>query len=227
MRQIVLDTETTGLDPRDGHRLIEVGCLELVERKPTGYHWHYYFNPEREVDAGAVAVHGLDDAFLADKPLFADYADELVEYLRGAELIIHNAAFDVGFINAELIRYGHAVRDIASICTVTDTLALARNTYPGQRNSLDALCKRLGIDNTSRTLHGALLDAELLASVYLAMTGGQTSLGFELEDTQSHCAPDLQRVAPLTVVRANDAELALHSQWIERLGERCKWTSLS
>jgi DNA polymerase III subunit epsilon len=177
MRQIVLDTETTGLEPREGHRIIEIGCVELVDRRPTGRNFHEYLNPDRQIDAEAEAVHGIRNAFLADKPRFAELAARLVAYLRGAELIIHNAAFDVGFLDHELRLWrGTEAPCIAELCTVTDSLLMARKLHPGQRNGLDALCKRYAIDNSHRTLHGALLDAEILADVYLAMTGGQVSL---------------------------------------------------
>ena len=175
MRQIVLDTETTGLEPEQGHRIIEIGCVELRGRRLTGKDFHHYLNPDREIDAGAIEVHGITNEMLADKPRFANLVGDLIEYLRGAELLIHNAAFDVGFLDKELEWAGRPER-IADICTVTDTLALARDMYPGQRNSLDALCKRLDVDNSSRDLHGALLDAQILADVYLMMTGGQGDL---------------------------------------------------
>ena len=175
MRQVVLDTETTGLEVREGHRLIEIGCVELIDRKLTGRQLHQYINPGRTIDEGAEAVHGITLEFLADKPDFSAVKEEIIEFLSGAELIIHNASFDVGFLDAELKR-ARERRRIADFSTVTDSLALARTKYPGQKNNLDALCKRLGIDNTARTLHGALLDAEILAEVYLAMTGGQASL---------------------------------------------------
>lgn len=178
MRQIVLDTETTGLDPRQGHRIIEVACIEMVNRRPTGHHLHKYFNPEREIDAGAAAVHGITLDFLADKPKFADAADEFLEFINGAELIIHNAPFDLGFLNAELRRLDRV--PVETLCNgVIDTLKMAKELHPGKRNSLDALCDRYEIDNSQRTLHGALLDTELLAEVFLAMTRGQNSLMIE------------------------------------------------
>lgn len=176
MRQIILDTETTGLEPEQGHRVIEIGCVELVHRRPTGRHFHRYLNPEREVDEGAVQVHGLTSEFLADKPRFAEVVDELLEFIDDAELVIHNAEFDVGFLNHELRRSAHAITDLRERCAVLDTLTLARQLHPGQRNSLDALCKRYAVDNSQRELHGALLDAQILAEVYLAMTGGQAAL---------------------------------------------------
>ena len=180
-RQIVLDTETTGLEPEQGHRIIEIGCVEMIERRPTGNNFHLYLQPDREIDAGAIEVHGITNEFLVDKPRFGDIVDDLVAYLADAELIIHNAPFDVGFIDAEFSRQERATR-LADICRVTDTLVMAREMHPGQRNSLDALCGRYQIDNSQRTKHGALLDAEILADVYLAMTGGQKSLSLEEED---------------------------------------------
>ena len=180
MRQIILDTETTGLEHEAGHRIIEIGALEMLERRLTGRQFHYYINPEREVEGGALEVHGITDDFLADKPRFADVAGELVEFIRDAELVIHNAEFDVGFLDAEFARLDDGPRT-ADLCTVLDTLALARELHPGQRNSLDALCKRYEVDNTNRTLHGALLDSEILAEVYLAMTGGQAALGLDAD----------------------------------------------
>lgn len=184
MRQIVLDTETTGLEPDLGHRIIEIGCVELVNRRPTGRTFHHYLNPEREIEQGALEVHGITAEFLRDKPRFADIADELMDFISGAELVIHNAAFDVAFLDAELRRHAANVpafagRLVSAECRILDTLALARDMHPGQRNSLDALCKRYGIDNSHRELHGALLDARILADVYLAMTGGQVGLALE------------------------------------------------
>lgn len=177
MRQIVLDTETTGLDAKSGHRIIEIGCVEMINRKLTGNHFHYYINPEREIDAGAQEVHGISLEFLQDKPKFKEIVKAFIDYVEGAELIIHNASFDIGFLNAELRILKHKIKDVNKICTVTDSLLLAREKHPGQRNSLDALCKRYEVDNFNRELHGALLDSEILAEVYLRMTGGQTSLG--------------------------------------------------
>ena len=176
MRQVVLDTETTGLEVSQGHRIIEIGCVELVGRRLTGRHFHRYINPERDIDAGAIEVHGITNTFLADKPVFARIAREFVEFIEGAELIIHNAPFDVGFLDSELQRLEPEAPGLEARCEVTDTLVMARSRHPGQRNSLDALCQRYGVDNSSRELHGALLDAEILADVYLAMTGGQTAL---------------------------------------------------
>jgi DNA polymerase-3 subunit epsilon len=181
MRQIVLDTETTGLEVRQGHRLIEIACVELLERRPSGRHYQTYLNPERAIDEGAREVTGIADEFLLDKPRFAEVVDEFLAFVDGAELIIHNATFDIGFLDAELARAGEHYGRMIDRCSVLDTLAMARERYPGQRNSLDALCKRLGVDNSARDLHGGLIDAQLLADVYLAMTSGQVvlDLGFE------------------------------------------------
>jgi DNA polymerase-3 subunit epsilon len=179
MRQIVFDTETTGLEHASGHRIIEIGCVELMNRRLTGRKFHRYLNPEREIDAGALAVHGIDLARLQSAPRFAEIAEELLAFISGAELIIHNAPFDVGFLDAELARLPGEPRTVAALCRVLDTLALARSLHPGQRNSLDALCKRYSVDNTKRELHGALLDAGILVDVYLAMTGGQSALALD------------------------------------------------
>ncbi len=177
MRYVILDTETTGMPVTDNHRIIEIGCVEMIGRKLTGRHFHVYLQPDREVDEGAIAVHGITDEFLQDKPRFREVADEFYEFIRGAELIIHNAAFDIGFINNEFALLAQDDRsEVTDYCSVLDTLLMARERHPGQRNSLDALCKRYGVDNSGRDLHGALLDAEILADVYLAMTGGQTHL---------------------------------------------------
>ena len=222
MRQVVLDTETTGLEVREGHRLIEIGCVELIDRKPTGRQLHHYINPGRTIDEGAEAVHGITLEFLADKPDFASVKEDIVEFLKDAELIIHNAAFDVGFLDAEFKR-ARERRRTQDFCTITDSLALARAKYPGQKNSLDALCKRLGIDNSARTLHGALLDAEILAEVYLALTGGQASLGLDApeeraatEDRESEMRK-VQRPASLRVTEPNEAELSAHEQMLKKL----------
>ncbi|MFO7306657.1 MAG: DNA polymerase III subunit epsilon [Gammaproteobacteria bacterium] len=216
MRQIVLDTETTGLEPEQGHRIIEIGCVELVNRRKTGRTFHRYLQPDREVDWGALQVHGITNDFLAQQPRFAEIADELIEFLKGAELIIHNAAFDVAFLDAELQRLAGPIRSVRELCTITDTLSLARQMHPGQRNSLDALCKRYGIDNSHRELHGALLDAQILCDVYLAMTGGQAALilGEEsevsLESTAEPVAASVRTVGPLRVVRATEEERRAH-----------------
>ena len=179
MRQIVLDTETTGLETSDGHRIIEIGCVELLDRRITGDTYHQYIQPDRQIDAAAVEVHGITNESLADKPRFADIANDFLEFIRGAELVIHNAPFDVGFINHEFTLLANCPGSVGDYCKVLDTLALARRLHPGQRNSLDALCRRYDIDNSQRELHGALLDAEILADVYLGMTGGQVSLSLD------------------------------------------------
>lgn len=237
MRQIVLDTETTGLEVPQGHRVIEIGCIELIDRRSSGRVLHRYLNPDREIDAGAIEVHGITNEFLADKPRFADVVDEFLEFVRGAELIIHNAPFDLAFLDAELARLeGHG--RMTDLCGVLDTLVLARSRHPGQRNSLDALCKRYGVDNSQRTLHGALLDAEILADVYLAMTGGQTalSLGGEARDGQGGEPVAVIRRLPadrprLVVVRAGDEALAAHQARLAVLdkaaGGTCVWNRLA
>jgi DNA polymerase-3 subunit epsilon len=184
MRQVVLDTETTGLDPSEGHKIVEIGCVEIENRKLTGSHFQVYLNPERDIDKAAIEVHGLTSEFLIDKPRFSEIQDEFLEFVRGAELIIHNAPFDVGFINHELKKANSSSNHIEDDCTILDTLVFARNKHPGQRNSLDALCKRYEVNNTHRELHGALLDAEILADVYLAMTSGQSDLS--LKEDASH-----------------------------------------
>ena len=220
-RQIVLDTETTGLDPAQGHRIIEIGCVELANRSLTGRHYHVYINPEREVEDSAIEVHGITNEFLADKPLFSAIAEDFLEFIRGAELIIHNAAFDVGFINHELNLWGSARERVADLCQVTDTLTMARRKHPGQKNSLDALCKRYGIDNSQRDLHGALLDAEILADVYLAMTGGQTALSLDTGSGEAGGASGIRRLSdervPLRVIRASSEELEAHRALLETL----------
>jgi DNA polymerase-3 subunit epsilon len=202
MRQVVLDTETTGLEPEAGHRIIEIGCVELVNRRSTQKSFHRYLNPERAVDQGALEVHGIDDDFLATQPLFAEVAADFIQFVDGAELVIHNADFDVAFINHELARVESLPQDITQRCRILDTLALARRMHPGQRNSLDALAKRYEVDNSKRELHGALLDARILADVYLAMTGGQASLSLE-----GHV--ELSVVRELTVVPVGRAGLDL------------------
>jgi len=224
MRQIILDTETTGLETKEGHRIIEIGCVELVDRKLTGKHFHQYLNPDRMIDAGAMQVHGISNEFLSDKPRFYQIVDQLMEYLNGAELVIHNAAFDIGFLNYELSLLRRSEwKLITNHCTVLDTLALAREKHPGQRLSLDALCKRYGINNAHRKLHGALLDAELLAEVYIGLTSGQESLAF-LEESGEEAGvieadmPKLERQSlPLTVVTANTDETQAHFAYIAML----------
>lgn len=234
MRSVVLDTETTGMPVTEGHRIIEIGCIELQGRRQTGRHFHVYLQPDRVVDEGAVAVHGITDEFLADKPRFHEVADEFFEFIKGAQLIIHNAAFDVGFINAEFERLGHVERaDVSQYCQVLDTLLMARERHPGQRNSLDALCKRYGVDNSERTLHGALLDAEILADVYLAMTGGQTHLSLGGEETgatgigaASLIRPLSDQRVPTPIIRASAEELAAHEERLKALEKAADGTPL-
>ena len=216
MRQIVLDTETTGLEPSDGHRIIEIGCVELVNRRITGETYHQYINPDRGIDAGAVEVHGITNKFLQDKPHFAQIAADFLAFIKGAELIIHNAPFDVGFINHEFVLLADASSVVSDYCSVVDTLSMARHLHPGQRNSLDALCKRYEIDNSHRELHGALLDAEILSDVYLLMTGGQVSLSLDSHaDAQGNIQTEIRRLPAdrpaLKVIRADKAELKSHT----------------
>lgn len=221
MREVVLDTETTGIDPKSGHRIIEIGCVELLDRRLTGRHFHAYINPEREVEEGAFAVHGISDAFLADKPLFAAVANDFMQFVKGARLVIHNAPFDIGFLDMELERLGGLLGKMAEHCGVVDTLTMAREKHPGQRNSLDALCKRYMVDNSQRDLHGALLDAEILADVYLTMTGGQTALLLAGQgtdsDTNSHGVTSVRRLDPtkrgaLKVISPSPAEMEAHAE---------------
>jgi DNA polymerase-3 subunit epsilon len=229
VRQVVLDTETTGLEVSQGHRIIEIGCVEIIDRKLTGRHYHQYIKPQRAIDQGALEVHGITEEFLADKPVFARVADEFLEFIRGAELVIHNAPFDVGFIEAEFKLLDPASAPVSSYCNVTDSLQLARSRHPGQRNNLDALCQRYAVDNSNRTLHGALLDAEILADVYLLMTGGQTSLGLspdkEGAGTGSGSASAIRRLPEarprLRVISPSEEELAVHEARLDVLSERC------
>jgi DNA polymerase-3 subunit epsilon len=235
MRQIVLDTETTGLFPEEGHRIIEIGCVELIDRLLTGQRFHVYLNPQRQVDAGAAEVHGLTNEFLADKPVFADVAADFLAFVSGAELIIHNAPFDVGFIDHELrLSRCDDVGALRDYCAITDTLALAKKKHPGQRNSLDALCKRYQVDNSHRDLHGALLDAEILAQVYLLMTGGQLSLGLGAEPSGDTGAAGAhggaRRTAlglSLKVVYCTEQEAAAHEARLDAIekasGGACVW----
>lgn len=214
MRQIILDTETTGIGHEHGHKIIEIGCVELFDRKLTGKHFHVYLNPQREVDEGAFRVHGISSAFLQDKPLFKDVLADFLQFVGGSELIIHNAPFDVGFLNSEL-KHAKSNKKLEDYCDIFDTLVMARKKHPGQRNSLDALCKRYDIDNSNRTLHGALLDAEILAFVYLAMTGGQASLFAEAETTSNQSDVIVQDIKPLqlanpVILKATDEELEQH-----------------
>jgi DNA polymerase-3 subunit epsilon len=244
MRQIVLDTETTGLEPELGHRIIEIGGVELVNRRVTGRTFHRYLNPERAIDEGAMAVHGIKRADLDDKPKFAEIAEELIAFISDAELVIHNAAFDVAFLDAELARLvpagdfpaggSLACRSVSTLCRVLDTLTLARSMHPGQRNNLDALCKRYSVDNSRRDLHGALLDAQILADVYLAMTGGQVGLALSESTSSTRTAsegkaiPVLVRTAtPLCVVMATDEEARAHESMLTIIakasGGKCLW----
>lgn len=227
MRQIILDTETTGLEPKLGHRIIELAGVELVNRRLTGSHFHRYLNPDREIDEGALQVHGISADFLQDKPRFADIVGEFLDYVRGAELVIHNAPFDTGFLNAELEKLGLLAID--QHCeSVVDTLAMAREMHPGQRNSLDALCKRYVIDNSNRTLHGALLDCELLGAVYLAMTRGQESLMMTMTDAhsgQSGTRADYLRPRPFLVV-VPDSELTRHRALLDAINRESKGACL-
>ncbi len=237
MRQIILDTETTGLDPAIGHRIIEIGCVEMVGRKLTGRHYHQYLNPEREVEAGAMEVHGITNEFLADKPVFAAIAEEFLAFIRGAELIIHNAPFDTAFINREMTLLNTMPFEITSLCRVTDTLVMARERHPGQRNSLDALCKRYEVDNSERELHGALLDAEILADVYLAMTGGQVSLALGAQGNgdvtagnynidRSRITADPAVVARLLVQQPTAEEMQAHDERLAVIRKKagsCIW----
>lgn len=232
MRQIVLDTETTGLESSQGHRIIEIGCVELVDRRLTGNHYHQYLQPDRDIDEGAQEVHGITSAFLADKPRFGDIVDEFLGFVKGAELVIHNAAFDVGFINAELKRLGAGFSPLGTYCSILDSLAMARKQHPGQKNNLDALCKRYGVDNTQRDLHGALLDAEILADVYLFMTGGQVALSLEGKQENTSGSDSEIKVldanrAALKVIRASEEELQLHEARLSSIDGKsdgqCVW----
>ena len=228
MRQIILDTETTGLDPRQGHRIIEVAGVEVVNRRLSNRHFHHYINPDRDIDEGAQAVHGISREFLSDKPRFVDIVDSFLDFIDGAELVIHNAPFDVGFLNAELELLGRP--PVTQCCaSVTDTLKMARDNYPGKRNSLDALCERLDIDNSRRNLHGALLDAELLADVYLMMTRGQEGLAMVFEDSVQRTALNHGAIQQgnLKKVTTSDADLQAHQQVLEQIqkesGGKCVW----
>lgn len=227
MRQIILDTETTGLVPQEGHRVIEIGCVELINRRFTGNNFHQYINPEREVEAGALKVHGISNSFLRNKPIFADVYDEFRAYVDGAELVIHNAPFDVGFLNHEFKLLNRKNKDIETNCSILDTLAMARKMHPGQRNSLDALCKRYHVSNANRKLHGALLDAEILAEVYLCMTGGQNSLfdvaAKPVAETEEMNSESMENIAmtkkgwDLPVIKATPEELLVHDAYMEKI----------
>ena len=217
-RQIVLDTETTGIDPKAGHRIIEIGCVELINRRLTGNNFHVYINPQRDIEEEAIDVHGITNEFLRDKPLYHQVAQEFFEYIKGAELIIHNAPFDVGFMDNEFALLQQGYPNTHDYCEVLDTLVMARNLHPGQKNSLDALCRRYDIDNSKRTLHGALLDSEILADVYLAMTGGQVKMNLanNTEDTSQTDNTSIRRLADnrpaLKVVKASADEIIAHEE---------------
>jgi DNA polymerase-3 subunit epsilon len=222
-RQIMLDTETTGFEYKQGHRILEIGAVEVLNREITGDQFQKYINPQRESDKGALEVHGITTEFLSDKPLFVNIVEEFIDYVRGAELVIHNSAFDVGFINNEFMLCGKDLK-IEDICVITDSLDYARNKHPGAKNNLDALCKRYGVINDHRTLHGALLDSQILAEVYLLMTGGQTKL--DLDSGNSNKAGglsiDLNNLPPLTVIKANSEELQQHQQWLDKMSDNGK-----
>ncbi len=229
IRQVVLDTETTGLSPRDGHRIIEIGCVELINRRLTNKSFHVYLNPNRKIDAGAIKVHGITNEFLEDKPVFVDIVDEYLAFTKDAELIIHNAPFDVGFLNNELSLLKGSKKTVEGNSTVFDTLTFARKKYPGARASLDALCKRYGIDNSHRTLHGALLDAEILADVYLYLTGGQYSL-LDFDEKQNVKKQEIIRLSAdrekIKVIKCTDKELEAHQKRIdaiEKASGGCIW----
>ena len=234
MRYIVLDTETTGLETSQGHRIIEIGCVEVIERTITGKTYHQYINPEREIDEGAIEVHGITNEFLTDKPKFQDIASDFMNFINGSELIIHNARFDVGFINYELSKLKNKkdFRQVEDCCTVLDTLALARKMHPGQKNNLDALCKRYNVNNSERDLHGALLDAEILADVYLAMTGGQVKLSLDnfSDDLSTTEQSDIRRVktarSKLRVIPPSTDELEAHELKLNNIEKVCNEKSL-
>ena len=233
-RQVVLDTETTGLSTADDHRIIEIGCVELINRRLTGETFHQYINPGRESDAGALEVHGITSEFLADKPKFADIAEDFMQFIDGAELIIHNAPFDLGFLNHELTKL-KTKQQVQDVSTILDTLKLARDKHPGQKNNLDALCRRYDVNNSNRELHGALLDSEILADVYLAMTGGQVSLLLASEDTSTsknksdQTTYKAKKRGPLRVIKANSEELLAHEENLQQLSKssngQCVWLS--
>jgi DNA polymerase-3 subunit epsilon len=236
MRQIIVDTETTGLEPEQGHRIIEIGCVEVVNRRPTGKTFHRYVKPDREVDPGAMQVHGITNEFLLNQPRFEEIVAELLEFITDAELVIHNAPFDVAFLDAEFKRLPGPMRRTADLCKVLDTLALARKLHPGQRNSLDALCKRYSVDNSNREFHGALLDARILLDVYLAMTGGQGALTL-VDTTASNVAvsTEMSRATrpkgELKVIVANASELALHASAMQAVdkasGGKTVWKNVN
>lgn len=224
-RQIVLDTETTGINPRDGHRIIEIGCVELINRRFTGNNYHVYINPQREIEQEAIDVHGITNDFLRDKPVFSQVADQFFDYINGAELVIHNAPFDVGFMDHEFKMLSQPKAETRSVCKVLDTLVLAKKMHPGQKNNLDALCRRYGIDNSHRTLHGALLDAEILADVYLLMTGGQVSLNLSSNEAgQAADSGGVRRLdpnrAPLKIIAATADEVANHESRLDIIEDK-------
>ncbi len=226
MRQVVLDTETTGLEPSQGHRIIEIGCVEILNRRLTGNRFHQYLQPDREIDEGALNVHGITTEFLEDKPRFVEVVDEFIQFIEGAELVIHNAPFDVGFINNEFDLLNGNFKPVSKICDVVDTLALARKLHPGQKNNLDALCKRYEISNAHRELHGALLDAEILADVYLLMTGGQSSLLLDSATSEViNVHNEIKRIsanrAKLLILNADDKETALHDELLNKINAAC------
>lgn len=233
-RQIVLDTETTGLNVSEGHRVIEIGAVEIIDRRPTGNHFHQYFKPDREIEAGALEVHGITEEFLRDKPRFEEVATQFIDFVRGAELVIHNAPFDVGFLDYEFSRIDPRITT-STLCSVRDSLALARDLHPGQRNSLDALCSRYSVDNSARQLHGALLDAQILADVYLVMTGGQvsmdlaSSLSVNQGDARTRSRARARRLE-LPVVRASEEERAAHERHLDAIdlasNGQCVWRRL-
>ena len=228
-RQIVLDTETTGLEPSQGHRIIEIGCVEMINRRLTGNNYHQFLQPDRDIDEGAQAVHGISNEFLADKPRFPDVVKDFIEYLDGAELIIHNAPFDVGFIDHEFKLTGAEYGKVATYCTVIDTLVMARKMRPGKKNNLDVLCKEYEVNNAHRELHGALLDAELLSEVYLRMTGGQSALSLESEEVSDAANGEMvtKKLStdrkPIRIIQASDEELAAHQVLIDKMGEATLW----
>ncbi len=226
MRQIILDTETTGLEPTQGHKIIEIGCVEMIDRKLTGNHFHVYLNPKREIDEGAIEVHGITNEFLADKPLFQDVIDDFLEYVKGAELVIHNAPFDIGFLDWEIKMLDRKLGKMSDYCSILDTLVLARQMHPGQKNNLDALCKRYFIDNSHRDLHGALLDSEILADVYLGMTGGQTDLTLTHKQdylTSNRDKEGVRRLSedrePFKVIRSSEQELSEHQKYLQKIAD--------
>jgi DNA polymerase III subunit epsilon len=235
MRQIIVDTETTGLEPEQGHRVIEIGCVEVINRRPSGRTFHRYLRPDREVDPGALQVHGITNEFLSTQPRFPEVANELIEFIRGAELVIHNAPFDVAFLDAEFKRLPNSSVRVTEICQVLDTLALARRMHPGQRNGLDALCKRYSVDNSHREFHGALLDARILLDVYLAMTGGQSALGLDDASANNTQVATQQKRAQrpagqLKVIAASSTELEMHEKTLALLdkasGGKTIWRKL-